>query len=92
MEIVDTVNVKRLLNVKKTLNDQFQQKRMPNCNISSKGIILTKITNSIFVYRNCINEFNSIMIIVGFIVSNHKPQLIKTGRWNNVSEYQRHCT
>lgn len=50
---------------------------MSNCNISSKGIILTKITNSIFVYRNCINEFNSIIIIVGFIVSNHKLRLIK---------------
>lgn len=61
---------------------------MSNCNISSKGIILTKITNSIFVYRNCINEFNSIIIIVGFIVSNHKLRLIKTGRWNNVSEYK----
>lgn len=65
---------------------------MSNCNISSKGIILTKITNSIFVYRNCINEVNSIIIIVGFIVSNLKLRLIKTGRWNNVSEYKRHCT
>lgn len=85
MEIVDTVNVKRLLNVKKTLNDQFQRKRMPNCNISSKSIILTKITISIFVYRNClddncINEFNRIISIVGFIASNHKLRLVKTGR------------
>lgn len=65
--------------------------RMLNCNIFSKGIILIKIINSIFVYRNCINEFNSIIIIVGFIVSNFKLWFIKIGRWNNVFEYKRYC-
>lgn len=58
---------------------------MLNCNIFSKGIILIKIIISIFVYRNClddncINEFNRIILIVGFIVSNYKLWFVKIGR------------